>query len=142
MCRVQHLNSKDSSCYLNEIEPVGLRKCPYGHLFANREYLRSVTVTYIYRSFTYNVASKTCWHTHGTKLRHCHPVYTLPFSIQQTIHSVLVIEICSCNSVVPSTARNVPSCLVLNILFIYVKTCRLICIFICTFLVVFCRSNC
>jgi len=56
MCRVQHLNSKDLSCYLNEIEPVGLRKCPYGHLFANREYLRSVTVTYIYRSFTYNVA--------------------------------------------------------------------------------------
>ena len=27
-------------------------------------------------SFTYKMAAKTSWHRYGTRLRHCHPVYT------------------------------------------------------------------
>ena len=30
----------------------------------------------ISRSFTYKMAAKTNWHRYGTKLRHCHPMYS------------------------------------------------------------------
>ena len=37
---------------------------------------KRITATYISRSFTYKMAAKINWHRYGTKLRHCHPVYT------------------------------------------------------------------
>jgi len=40
-----------------------------------KAYLSAITVTGIFRSFTYKMAPKTGWHRYGTKLRHCHPVY-------------------------------------------------------------------
>ena len=33
-------------------------------------------VTNIYKSFTHKMAAKTSWHRYGTKLRHCHSMYT------------------------------------------------------------------
>ena len=33
-------------------------------------------VTNISKSFTHKMAAKTSWHRYGTKLRHCHPVYS------------------------------------------------------------------
>jgi len=33
-------------------------------------------VTNIYNSFTYKVAAEINWHRRGTKLRHCHPMYS------------------------------------------------------------------
>jgi len=31
----------------------------------------AVSVANIRQSYTYKMAAKTCWHRHGTKLRHC-----------------------------------------------------------------------
>ena len=36
----------------------------------------ATSLTTIAESFTYKMAAKTSWHRDGTKLRHCHPVYT------------------------------------------------------------------
>ena len=33
-------------------------------------------VTNISKSFTHKMAAKTSWHRYGTKLRHCHSMYT------------------------------------------------------------------
>jgi len=54
---------------------ISLRKCPYDHWLTNKAYLSAITVTGIFRSFTYKMAPKTGWHRYGTKLRHCHPMY-------------------------------------------------------------------
>ena len=35
-----------------------------------------LTVTNISESFTYKTAAKINWHRYGTKLRHCHPMYS------------------------------------------------------------------
>ena len=43
----------------------------------NEAYLSAITVTNIYESFTYNMAEKINWQRCGTKLRYCHPVYSL-----------------------------------------------------------------
>ena len=43
----------------------------------NEAYLSAITVTNIYESFTYNMAEKINWQRCGTKLRHCHPIYSL-----------------------------------------------------------------
>ena len=37
----------------------------------------SITVRNIYESFTHKMAAKASWHRYGTKLRHCHPMYSL-----------------------------------------------------------------
>ena len=37
--------------------------------------LSTITVTNIYQSFTYKMASKINWHRYETKLRYCHPMY-------------------------------------------------------------------
>jgi len=60
----------------HKIESVSIRKCPYDHWLTNEAYLSAITVTSIFRSFTYKMAAKTGWHRYGTKLRHCHPMYS------------------------------------------------------------------
>jgi len=51
-------------------------------------------------SFTHNMTAKTSWHRRGTKLRHCHPMYTAAFcncllgQWRQIIHMSLT-EVCS-----------------------------------------------
>jgi len=42
-------------------------------------------VTNISKSFTHKMAAKTSWHRYGTKLRHCHFIYTQT-SINEPIH--------------------------------------------------------
>jgi len=42
-----------------------------------KAYLSDITVTNISESFTHKMAAKTSWHRYGTKLRHCHHMYTL-----------------------------------------------------------------
>ena len=39
-------------------------------------YLSDSRVTNIPKSFTHKMAAKTSWHGCGTKLRHCHAMYT------------------------------------------------------------------
>ena len=45
------VNGEDLSCYLNKIESVGLRKCPYDHWLTKKVYLSALTVTNISQSF-------------------------------------------------------------------------------------------
>jgi len=40
-----------------------------------KAYLSAVPVTSIFKRFTYKMAAKASWRRHGTKLRHCLPVY-------------------------------------------------------------------
>jgi len=45
--------------------------------FTNKAYLSAITVTNISQSFfTYKMPAKINWHRYGTKLRHCHPMYS------------------------------------------------------------------
>jgi len=46
-----------------------------------KAYLNDITVSNLSQSFTHKMAAKTSWHRYGTKLRHCHPVYTLAVHI-------------------------------------------------------------
>ena len=46
-------------------------------------------VTNISKSFTHKMAVITNWHRYGTKLRHCHPVYTSRSSLQHGIGEVV-----------------------------------------------------
>jgi len=46
----------------------------------NEAYLSAITMTNIYKSFTYKMAAKLNWHRYGTKLRHCHPMYNKHYS--------------------------------------------------------------
>jgi len=39
-------------------------------------FLSNTTVTNISQSFTHNMVAKTIWHRYGTKLRHCHSMYS------------------------------------------------------------------
>jgi len=48
---------------------INLPKKAYLHVSDN-------TMTNISKSFTHKMAAKTSWHRYGTKLCHCHPVYT------------------------------------------------------------------
>ena len=63
--------------YSNKIESSDLRQCPYDHYLANKAYLSGITVRNIYDSFNHKMAAKTNWHRYGTKLRHCHSMYTI-----------------------------------------------------------------
>jgi len=47
-----------------------------GHRLKWRHRIYDIRVTNIYQSFTHKMAVKTSWRRYGTKLRHCHPVYT------------------------------------------------------------------
>ena len=49
----------------------------------NKEYLSDTTAINISQSFTYKMAAKTSWHRYGTKLRHCHLMYTNPLATLQ-----------------------------------------------------------
>jgi len=49
----------------------------------NKAYLSAITVTNISESFTYKMAAKINWHRYGTKLRHYHPMCSLPTLTQQ-----------------------------------------------------------
>jgi len=42
----------------------------------DKAYLCDSRVTNIYKSFTHKMAAKTSCHRYGTKLRHCHPMYS------------------------------------------------------------------
>ena len=48
--------------------------------------LNDSTLTNTCQSFTQRMAAKTSWHRYGTKLRHCHPMYTLVALLQAYIH--------------------------------------------------------
>jgi len=69
------IRGEDLSCYLNKIQSIGLRKCPYEHQLANKAYLSDITAANISESFTHKMAVKTSWHRHESKLHHCHPMY-------------------------------------------------------------------
>jgi len=45
-------------------------------MLLKKAHLNDITVTNLSQSFTHKMAVKTSWHRYGTKLRHCHPVYT------------------------------------------------------------------
>ena len=60
-------------CYSNKIESVGFKEMS---ILSNKAYLSTITVTNIYQSFTHKMVAKTNWHRYGTKLRHCHPMYS------------------------------------------------------------------
>jgi len=60
----------------HKTESVSLRKCLYDHWLTNKVYLSAIIVTSIFQSFTCKMAAKTSWHGYGTKLRHCHCMYT------------------------------------------------------------------
>ena len=64
--------------YSHKIVSVSLPECPYVNQLTNKAYLSDVTETTVAESFTLKMAAKTSWHRHGTKLRHCHPVYRTP----------------------------------------------------------------
>ena len=72
------LKGEDLWSCSHKIIPVSLRKCPNDHWLTNKAYLSAITVTIIFRSFTYKMAAKTGWHRYGTKSRHCHPMYCRP----------------------------------------------------------------
>jgi len=59
-------NGEDLSCYSKKIESV-----------TNKAYLSAITVANICKSFYLQDGGKINWRRYGTKLRHCHPVYTL-----------------------------------------------------------------
>ena len=40
-----------------------------------KAYLSDNRITNISKSFTHKMVAKTSWHTYGTKLRHCDPMY-------------------------------------------------------------------
>jgi len=53
------LRGEDLSCYLNNIQSVGLWKCPYNHWLADKAYFSDITVKKnIYQSFTDKMAAK------------------------------------------------------------------------------------
>ena len=70
------LKGKDLWSYSHKIESISLRKCPHDHQLTDKPYLSAITVTSIFQSFTYKMVAKTSWHRYGTKLCHCHPMYT------------------------------------------------------------------
>jgi len=39
--------------------------------------------------FTYKMATKVNWHRYGTKLRHCHPMYSISYRIVLTLERVV-----------------------------------------------------
>ena len=91
--RSVNLNGENLSCYSNTIESVRLRKCPHDYRLTNKAYLRAITVTNICKSFTYEMAAKISWHRHGTKLRYCHPVYTIVWSILAPYRDVIGMRV-------------------------------------------------
>ena len=48
----------------------------HDHQPADKAYLNDIKVTNISKSFTHKMAAETSWHRYGTKLRHCHSMYT------------------------------------------------------------------
>ena len=74
MCGVK---GENLSCYRNKTESVSLRNCPYDPWLTSKAYSSAITVTDISLSFTCKMASKISWHRCGTKLRHCHALYTV-----------------------------------------------------------------
>jgi len=55
------LSEEDLSCYLNNIQYVGLWKCLYDHYLANKAYIIDIAVKNIYKSFTHKMATKASW---------------------------------------------------------------------------------
>ena len=68
---------EDLLCNSNKIQQVSLRKCPRDHQPTDKAYLSVSRVTNVSKSFTHKMAAKTSWREYGTKLRHCHPMYSL-----------------------------------------------------------------
>ena len=60
--------------FLHKIVSVYENVRIYDHWLTNKAYLSAITVTNIFRSFTYKMAAKTGWHRYETKLRYCHAV--------------------------------------------------------------------
>ena len=56
------LRGEDLPCYLNNIQSVGLWKCPYDHQLADKAYFIDITVQNICHSFTHKMAAKASWH--------------------------------------------------------------------------------
>ena len=56
------LRGEELSCYLNNIQSVGLEKCLYNHYLANKAYFSAITVKNIYESITHKMATKASWH--------------------------------------------------------------------------------
>ena len=46
-------------CYSNNIKSVSLRTCPYDHWHTNKAHLSAITVTNIYKIFTYKMVAKS-----------------------------------------------------------------------------------
>jgi len=71
------LNGEDLSCYSNKMESVSLRKCLYDQWHTNKAYVSGTQWQTCLRVFMYKMAAKINWHRYGTKLRQCHPMYTI-----------------------------------------------------------------
>jgi len=77
----------DLSCYSNKIDSVCLRRCPYNHLSTHKQNVyfsaRPITVTNISRSFYLGLqggCKNQLKNQYGTKLRHCHPIFSILLS--------------------------------------------------------------
>jgi len=60
------------SRYSNQIESVGLRKCPYYRYFIDKMTCTDVRITNISQSLPHKMAETVDM----KKLRHCHPMYS------------------------------------------------------------------
>ena len=69
---VKALKALQSTEGTKKIEPVSLIKCQYDLWLTNKAYLSQ---WYISLSFYLQDGGNVSWHRHGTKLRHCRPVY-------------------------------------------------------------------
>ena len=65
------LRGEKLSCYLHSIQSVGLWKCLYDHLLANKAYFSAITVKNIYESFTHKMATNASWHRHYATVTLC-----------------------------------------------------------------------
>jgi len=72
---------EDLWCYLNKIQSVykNVSMIINSPTNLNKTYLIYIPVANISGSFTHKMAAKTSWHRYVTKLRHCHPMYSLIF---------------------------------------------------------------
>ena len=47
---------------------------------------RIQAISQFYQSFVHKMVAQTNWHRYGTKLRHCHPMYTSSRTMSATFH--------------------------------------------------------
>jgi len=90
------------------------KKCPHDHRLTNKTYLSVITLTNISPGFTHKMAVKISWHSYGTKLHHCHPMYSLTKADRTTMPDTTKLS-CLCRvhfggvNWIPDNSRLSPS---------------------------------